>query len=104
MFYEEKANKLYDIYYCFLSFILFVDNGVLCYKQVWCTKAPGESIKVAQRCCTYTGPEKTVERFNQRLDAVELTIKTPGGLIRYEGFEVLNAFKKKDDTILFKRI
>jgi len=60
--------------------------------------APGESIEIAKICCTYTGPEKTVERFHQRLDALELTIRTPGGLIRYEGFELLNAFKKKDKT------
>ena len=60
--------------------------------------APGESIMVGKKCCTYTGTEKTVERFHQRLDAVELTIRTPGGLIRYEGFELLNAFKKKDKT------
>jgi len=46
--------------------------------------APGESIKVAEICCTYTGPE---ERFVHRLDALELTIKAPGGSIRYEGFE-----------------
>ena len=62
------------------------------------TLAAGESIRVEKKCCTYTGTEKTVERFNKRLDAIELTIKTPGGLIRYEGFEVLNAFKKKDKT------
>jgi len=59
------------------------------------TLAPMESIKVAEICCTYTGPE---ERFVHRLDALELTIKAPGGSIRYEGFELLKAFKKKDNT------
>jgi len=59
------------------------------------TLAPGESIEIAKICCTYTGPE---ERFAHRLDAMELTIKAPGGLIKYEGFELLNAFKKKDKT------
>jgi hypothetical protein len=57
--------------------------------------APGESIEIAKICCTYTGPE---ERFANGLDAVELTIKAPGGLIKYEGFELLKAFKKKDKT------
>jgi len=57
--------------------------------------APGESIKVAQICCAYTGPD---EKFANRLDALELTIKTHGGLIRYEGFGLLKAFKKKDRT------
>jgi hypothetical protein len=59
------------------------------------TLAPGESIKVAEICCSYTGPEK---RFAHRLNAEELNIKTPGGLIKYEGFELLKAFKKKDKT------
>jgi hypothetical protein len=59
--------------------------------------APGESIEVDLESGGGTVKE-TVERFNQRLYAIELKIKTPGGLIRYEGFEVLNAFKKKDKT------
>ena len=60
------------------------------------TLAPGEAIKVAKICCTYTGPD---ERFAHRFDVGELTIKTPSGLIRYDGFELLKTFKKKDDTL-----
>lgn len=59
------------------------------------TLAPEESIKVAKICCTYTGPE---ERLTNRFGAQELAINTPNGLIRYEGFELLKAFKKKDKT------
>ncbi|AEH22910.1 hypothetical protein TOPB45_0810 [Thermodesulfobacterium geofontis OPF15] len=59
------------------------------------TLAPGESIKVAEICCSYTGPEK---RFADKLNVEELNINTPGGLIKYEGFELLKIFKKKDKT------
>ena len=59
------------------------------------TLAPGELIKVAEMCCSYTGPEK---RFADKLNVEELNINTPGGLLKYEGFELLKIFKKKDKT------
>jgi len=60
------------------------------------TLAPGEAVKVAKICCTYTGPD---ERFEGRFAIGEFTIKTPRGLVRYEGFELLKAFKKRDKTM-----
>jgi len=59
------------------------------------TLAPGELIKVAEICCSYTGPEKI---FADKLNVEELNINTPDGLLKYESFELLKIFKKKDKT------
>jgi len=59
------------------------------------TLAPGELIKVAEMCCSYTGLEK---RFDDEFNVEELNINTPDGLLKYESFELLKIFKKKDKT------